>query len=141
MAEPTESAVSPPRWFIAPYFLVDDVRASAEYYRDRLGFQFERFWGEGPDFTMVYRRGITIMLSRVEGARPQPNGRVAGVGGDDAPWDAYIWVDDADALFAEYQAAGVRIVRPICDQPYQCRDFDIEDLNGYRLCFGHDLAG
>ena len=128
------------RWSIAPYFIVDDVRASAEYYRDRLGFQFDRYWGDGPDFVMVWRRGVTIMMSRAGGARPQPNGRATVAVDDDAPWDAYVWVDDADALYAEFQKAGVKIARPICDQPYRCRDFDIEDLNGYRLCFGHDLV-
>ena len=55
-------------------------------------------------------------------------------------WDAYIWVDDADALYAEFKSKGVTIARDICDQPYGCRDFDVEDCNGYRLCFGHDLG-
>lgn len=51
-------------------------------------------------------------------------------------WDAYVWVDDADALYKEFRGKGVKITREICDQPYHCRDFDIEDCNGYRLCFG-----
>ena len=51
-------------------------------------------------------------------------------------WDAYIWVDNADALYAEFKSQGVQIVRAICDQEYGCRDFDVEDCNGYRLCFG-----
>lgn len=125
-----------PRWSIAPYFLVRDVRAAAEYYRDRLGFQFERFWGEGPNFTMVWGRGVTIMLARSEDGEPSPNARVAR----ENVWDAYVWVDDADALYDEFRKKGVRIAREICDQPYNCRDFDVEDLNGYILCFGHDLA-
>ena len=37
-------------------------------------------------------------------------------------------------------AKGVTIARGLCDQPYGCRDFDVEDCNGYRLCFGHDTA-
>jgi hypothetical protein len=37
------------------------------------------------------------------------------------------------------QAKGVTIVRDLCNQPYGNRDFDIEDGNGYRLCFGHDI--
>ena len=52
-------------------------------------------------------------------------------------WDAYVWVDEADALYEEFKSKGVNIARDICDQPYGCRDFDIEDCNGYRLCFGH----
>lgn len=87
---------------------------------------------------MVWRRGVVIMLSQlcVAGA-VRPN-RIPDPEGE--AWDAYIWVDDADALYAELQSAGVKITRPICNQPYGCRDFDVEDCNGYRLCFGADLG-
>ena len=129
----------PPRWYIAPYFIVDDVVATANFYRDKLGFGNDRFWGDPPAFCMVHRRGVVIMLSQPpEGGVVHPNSL------DDAEgeaWDAYVWVDDADALHAEFEAKGVTIARDICDQPYGCRDFDIQDCNGYRLCFGHDLEG
>lgn len=130
-----------PNWYIAPFFIVDDVVATANYYRDQLGFRFERFWGDPPGFCMVNRRGITIMLCQFHTAATsvmRPN-HVADPG-DDA-WDAYVWVDDADALFEEFSGKGVKIARPPCDQPYGNRDFDIEDINGYRLCFGHDIQG
>jgi predicted enzyme related to lactoylglutathione lyase len=127
---------APPRWFIAPYFLVADVVASANFYRDKLGFQYERFWGDPPSFCMVERNLIVIMLKEACGKDAvRPN---AAANSPDADWDAYIWVDDADALFREFQEKGVTIARPICDQPYGCRDFDILDCNGYRLCFGHN---
>jgi len=32
------------RWVSAPYFIVDDVVSTANYYRDKLGFHYERFW-------------------------------------------------------------------------------------------------
>ena len=121
---------------IAPCFLVDDVVETANYYRDTLGFHYERFFGEPASFCMVKRHGIVIMLS--QSRRPgfmRPN-HVTEPGSD--TWDAYVWVDDADALVAEYVSKGVKIVRAISDQPYGCRDFEIEDCNGYRLCFGHD---
>ena len=129
-----EVAPNSPRWSIAPYFIVDDVVASANYYRDKLGFQYERFWGEPPCFCMVQRNCIVIMLSQLaETGVTRPN-RIADPHGE--AWDAYIWVDNADALHEEFKSKGVRITRPICDQPYGCRDFDVEDCNGYRLCFG-----
>jgi catechol 2,3-dioxygenase-like lactoylglutathione lyase family enzyme len=127
----------PRPWSIAPYFIVDDVVATADFYRDKLGFHYERFWGDPPCFCMVKRAGIVIMLGQLEHAGAmRPNGRVDPEG---EAWDAYVWVDDADALYAELKAKGVSIVRDICDQPYGNRDFDVEDCNGYRLCFGHDL--
>ena len=39
----------------APYFLVDDVFATAEFYRDFLGFTFNEFFGDPPSFTIVER--------------------------------------------------------------------------------------
>lgn len=131
---PTRQA---PGWSVAPLFIVDDVAASAAHYRDQLGFSFERLWGEPPSFCMVQRAGAIVMLKELPapgGARPN---RVADPEGD--LWDAYLWVEDADALHAEFAAKGVKIVRGLCSQAYGCRDFDIEDPNGYRLCFGHPL--
>ena len=54
--------------------------------------------------------------------------------------DAYLWMANADALYTEFQRKAVNIVRPICNQEYGCRDFDILDCNGYRLCFGQNLG-
>jgi predicted enzyme related to lactoylglutathione lyase len=132
-------AGTPPRWNIAPYFIVDDVVTTANYYRDKLGFEYERFWGEPPCFCMVQRRGIVIMLKELESKGVmRPNSFAEGEEGEN--WDAYIWVDDADALHAEFVAKGVKIARGLCDQHYGCRDFDVEDYNGYRLCFGMNLG-
>jgi predicted enzyme related to lactoylglutathione lyase len=134
MSAPSQAFV---RWSIAPDFLVDDVITTANFYRDKLGFRYDRFWGEPPCFCMLHRNGIIIMLSQSE--RPgimRPNQKANS--GD--TWDAYIWVDAADALYKEFQAKGVKIAREICDQPYQCRDFDVEDCNGFRLCFGQPIG-
>ncbi len=126
-----------PRWSIAPYFIVDDVVATANDYRDRLGFRYDRFWGDPPAFCMVWRSGVVIMLAQVERTGLiRPNRTIEREGG---AWDAYVWVDDADALLAEFRSKGVTIARDVCDQPYGCRDFEIDDHNGYRLCFGHDI--
>jgi uncharacterized glyoxalase superfamily protein PhnB len=125
------------QWSIAPYFIVDDVVGTANYYRDKLGFHYERFWGEPPRFCMVKRGGIIIMLSQLAATGAVRPNRMADPNGD--AWDAYVWVEDADALFLEFKGKGVRIARDIRDQPYGNRDFDIEDCNGYRLCFGHDI--
>ena len=125
------------QWDIAPYFHVEDLVASANYYRDKLGFHYDRLWNDPPSFVMVKRGGIVIMLSlNEERSAIRPN---RAVDPEEGAWDAYIWVGDADALHAEFQAKGVTIARPPRDQGYGCRDFEIDDLNGYRLCFGHTL--
>jgi len=133
------AVVGGPRWSIAPCFVVDDVVATANHYRDKLGFGYDRFWNEPPSFCMVWRNGVVIMLAQLE--QPgviRPNRLVDPEGG---AWDAYIWIDNADALNAEFKSKGVKITRDICNQPYGCRDFDVEDCNGFRLCFGQHIEG
>jgi uncharacterized glyoxalase superfamily protein PhnB len=121
---------------IAPYFIVDNIFQSAEFYRDKLGFQFNRIWGEPPQFVIVHRDGVSIMLKSISSpGHTRPNNRV----NTDACWDAYIWVKDADALYEELRSRGVKITREIEDEPYGCRDFDVEDNSGYILCFGQDI--
>jgi len=121
---------------IAPYFIVDDIVQSAEFYRDRLGFHFNRYWGEPPSFVIVHRDGVFIMLKSLGSpGHGRPNHKVSS----DSDWDAYIWVKDARALYEELQSRGVKITREICDTDYGCRDFDVEDNSGYILCFGQDL--
>ena len=121
---------------IAPYLIVDDIFQSAEFYRDKLGFDFNRIWGEPPQFVIVHRDGVHIMLKSI-GSRGsvRPNYSVY----EDACWDAYIWVKDADALYDELRSRGVKITREIENAPYGCRDFDVEDNSGYILCFGQDI--
>ncbi len=128
-----------PRWTIAPYFIVADVVTTANYYRDKLDFHYERFWGEPPSFCMVTRNGIVIILSQLNKTGVVRPNRIADPEGE--AWDAYFWIDNAGALNAEFKSKGVTITREICDQPYGCRDFDVEDCNGYRLCFGQDIEG
>lgn len=124
-------------WTIAPFFIVDDVVTTANYYRDKLGFTYERFWNEPPSFCMVKRAGIIIMLAQLErSGAMRPNRLVDPEGG---AWDAYIWIENADALYEEFKAKQVTIARDLCDQIYGCRDFEIDDCNGYRLCFGQSI--
>ena len=119
---------------IAPYFLVRDVVAAAEYYRDALGFTVSRFFGDPPGFCMPQRDGVVVMLSRAADAsivRPNAQAR------KDDSWDAYVWVVDADALYAEVAARGARIAyAPCLQEEYGNREFAVRDLDGYLLAFG-----
>ena len=75
-----------PPWSIAPYFIVDDVVATANYYRDKLGFSYDRFWNEPPSFCMVRRNGVVIMLAQLEQTGVMRPNRL--VDPDGGAWDA-----------------------------------------------------
>jgi catechol 2,3-dioxygenase-like lactoylglutathione lyase family enzyme len=114
-----------------PVLQVVDVAASESFYVQRLGFRSHGLWGESPAFCIVQRGQVTIALDGSREGAPLPLNQY---------WAAYVYVDDADALLAEINAAGVEIVRGLEDMPYGLRDFDIRDLDGHLICFGHDLA-
>ena len=121
---------------IAPYFLVRNVVKSAEYYRDALGFSYPRFWGVPAAFCMPHRDGLIIMLSQTMDAsiiRPNAKARL------DESWDAYVWVKDADALYAEVKPRGAIIAyEPALQEEYGNREFGVRDLDGYLLAFGSE---
>ncbi|GDY41694.1 hypothetical protein SANT12839_025760 [Streptomyces antimycoticus] len=48
----------------------------------------------------------------------------------------YVVTDHVDALYERLTAAGVRVLRPIEDQPYGSREFAIADPEGNKWSFG-----
>ncbi len=74
----------------APILLVADVQKSASYYRDQLGFTYDRFWGDPPCFCMPRRDGHIVMLSQVDDPKHiVPHYKVVP-----NMWNVYFWVDD-----------------------------------------------
>lgn len=122
-----------------PIFLVPDVVKAAEWYRDILGFRFDRFWGEPPCFCIVHRDHVEIFLKGPE--CPGETVTLRTNRSHKGAWDLYVNVNDADALCLELKARGVKIAREPEDTVYQMREFEVEDLNGYGLCFAHDISG
>jgi len=123
--------------FAATVFLVADVGATARWYRDVLGFRFNSFPDVEPfEWASVHRDSVEIMLQRSPGYQ-KPDLDPIRPGG---AWNAYFYVDEVDALF---EAIKERIIvrRTPCDQPYQLREFEIADPNGYVLVFGQNLTG
>ena len=119
---------------VVPYFLVDDVFATAEFYRDTLGFTFDQFFGEPPSFTIVARDDVRIMLRQVRPARP-PVARLNRSVMDDT-FDAYIYVSNVDRLAAQLRAKKADIVEGPVDRIYNMRELLVRDCNGYVLAFG-----
>ena len=53
--------------------------------------------------------------------------------------DAYLFVEDADALYAEYAARGVEFTRGAGNMPWGSREFVVKDCDGRLLAFGANL--
>ena len=120
----------------APYFLVPDVAAAGDYYRDVLGFEREYAAGNPPEFAIYSRNGSAIMFRRAaEAALICPNEAQGGT------WDVFYWVEALDALFEQLTRLGATVVYSPTVQPYGIREFAVRDPNGYVLGFGEECSG
>ena len=122
---------------IAPLFVVDDLQASLDFYRSKLGFAVTYTGGgngDGKDFFgIVERDRVMIMLKAITPEiHPQPNHSRH----EWARWDAYVHTSDPDSLYSEYVANGVSMHRPLADTNDGLRAFEIIDNSGYVICFG-----
>jgi len=50
-----------------------------------------------------------------------------------------LFVEDADALYAEYAAQGVEFTRGLGNMPWHKREFVVKDCDGRLLAFGANL--
>lgn len=117
---------------IATQFVVEDVVATAEYYRDVLGFQILGYFAEPPVYAMVARDGVEMHFGKADG-------RTADVSSTQyrrVGFDAYIWVDDIQALYDELAAYGAEIVEGPVKRVYESTEVVVKDCNGFTLVFG-----
>ena len=114
---------------ISPQFLVADLSASVRYYVEELGFEANVAYQDF--YSSVRRDGVEIHLKVAE----SPAGDRAHRR-DNNHLDAYFVVDDVRGLFEEFSKSGARIFRALELRPWGVRDFCVEDLDGYILCFG-----
>jgi hypothetical protein len=122
---------------VSPEFIVPDVVASSEYYRDTLGFEILSYFLDPPVYAMVERDSVVIHFAKADaGISPAPNSiRRRGLG-----LDAYIWVNDLDTLCAELKERGAKIVDGPVMRVYQCYEMTVEDNCGFRLVFSMDTS-
>ena len=120
----------------APVLFVRDVHASAAHYRDAMGFTSDKIWGDPPSFVILARDSMHVMLKQIDDHRHiVPRWTVSP-----GLWDIYFWVDDIEALYQEFVSRGAKIDYGLCDQPYGCREFGTQDLDGHDIGFGQVVS-
>ena len=121
----SDRPTSDPKQFIqgAPVLHVADVKLTAAYYRDSLGFN----WDFGDDeYSVVWRDNSAIHLARAD--QPPPTGI-----------HLFQWVRDVDEYYREIRDRGAAVLEEPTDRPYQIREFKVRDPNGIDIVFGQDI--
>lgn len=113
-----------------PVFSTSNIKATAAYYCDVLGFRAVEYLGSVEQHICLYRDDVEIILtSTKESARP--NRELYGYG-----YDAYFITDRQAELQQEFTDKGANIAKPLNDTDYNNREFVLEDIDGRWLGFG-----
>ena len=118
---------------IVPVFFTTDIPRTVAYYREKLGFECHGTWQDPPVYAIVARDRHAIHFRCAESPIANPDKYT------EEYLDAYLYVEDADALFAEYKAKGVEFTREPANMPWNCREFVVKDCDGRLLAFGANL--
>ncbi|MEP1125465.1 MAG: VOC family protein [Ilumatobacter sp.] len=109
---------------VMPRIPVTDLDRSERYYEEVLGFRAAWRTSDGA-IAAVASGGIEMFL-------------LIAWHGDERPpiQSAYVYVEDPDSLWAEYEQAGAVIVEPVDSRPNGMRDFTLIDPDGHRFTLG-----
>jgi uncharacterized glyoxalase superfamily protein PhnB len=108
-----------------------DMKKTAEYYKNVLGFTTVAYLDAVEPHICLYRDDTEIILIGTNGRKAMPNRELYGYG-----YDAYFITDRQDLLQQELRDAGAKIMRPLSTTDYSNREFVIEDIDGRWIGFG-----
>jgi catechol 2,3-dioxygenase-like lactoylglutathione lyase family enzyme len=116
---------------VAPILPSSDLASTTAFY-ERLGFEQTGLW---PSYLILRRGDVGVHFFHASDLDPWTS--IAG---------CYVYVDDADALYAEYAALGLpgegipRLHGPPHDSDYAMREFAVVDPDGNLLRIGSRLG-
>jgi len=111
-----------------PQLFVADVEASCRFFVEILGFTVQFRYGEPAFYALVERDGARLNLRFVHepvlDRKAEPDLLAASIP-----------VENIDALYEEYTAAGAPMHQALKEQPWGLRDFIVRDPDGNLLHF------
>ena len=125
-------------WRVSPILGVANVRRSAEYWRDVLGFSLDPDDGifapmptepEGV-YGIVKRGGVWVHFQVRRGAAPPLADRPSH------ERDLYLYVNRIDELHDNLVGRGAKIVQPPTVARFGILELVVEDPDGHRIAFG-----
>jgi Glyoxalase/Bleomycin resistance protein/Dioxygenase superfamily. len=119
---------------VAPVLVSSDVRRTAEYYRDVLGFELVEHYESPEPFATLYRDSTEVVVVQAVRGRVESNTRRYGAG-----YDFYLDPEElagVDLLYEELREKGANIVAAPAMTAYGSYEFVLEDIDGRRIGIG-----
>jgi catechol 2,3-dioxygenase-like lactoylglutathione lyase family enzyme len=115
-------------------FITTDVKKTATYYHDVLGFRVVLHYDNAEPFAAMYRDSVEIVVVQAKFGEILPNRTRFGAG-----YDAYLdpeTVEGVDEFYKEWKGKGAKIAIEPFMTPYGSYEFVIEDIDGRLIGVG-----
>jgi len=109
---------------------VKDLKETIAFYRDKLGFGGEWFWGDSD--AGIERDDLHLLFNK----NPA---HVAQINSSGQIFEVCWFVQNVDAIFEEFKSKGVNIISPLENKPWGMREFTLQDVNGYAIRVGQGI--
>ena len=134
MSETAErTTVKPVLTSAAPQLFVADIKASCDFYTQKLGFKVTILYGEPPFYAHVARDGATLIFHHVD--RPVIDAEYREREGLLSAECCVGSAEEIEALFLEFEAAGVTFFQTLKLMPWGARNFIVKDPDGNLVLF------
>lgn len=104
---------------------VADLHSTVQWYKEKLDFHMEFSWGEPVSYVIMKRDALQLHFALADkdyqGQKVQPS--------------LYVFVTEIETLYEEFKQKGVKL-GDLVKADYGMTDFDLYDLNGFRISFG-----
>lgn len=122
--------------YLSPLLAVRVMKKTLDFYTKSLGFTLKMAFPtpENPQYADISKDGMVIMFVPAQ-EHGIDNKEKFGTG-----VYLYMQIDgDIDKYYNELKLKGVKIAVDIKDEPFDVRDFTVEDPDGYMLTFNKTL--
>ncbi len=116
-----------------PQLFVADIKASCDFFTQKLGFVVVFVYGEPPFYGQVKRDGARLNLRCVDA--PVVDGALRERESLLSASMTVATADEIKQLFLEFQSAGVVFHQTLKAEPWGARDFIVRDPDGNLLLF------
>lgn len=123
----------------AAELFVADIKASCDFFTQKLGFAIVFVYGEPPFYAQVKRDGGRLNLKQMDAPviDPQRRDREVLLSSDMGVNAAA----EIRALYDEFRAAGVAFFQPLRKEPWGAQTFIVKDPDGNLLLFAGPAEG
>lgn len=114
--------------------MCNNLKTTAAYYRDKLGFQVVEHYENSEPFAATYHDKVEIVLVQKAHGQVLSNRERYGAG-----FDAYLVPDSPEsvrAFFHELSEEGVTFNNPLAVTPYGSLEFSFFDCEGHEIGVG-----